>query len=244
MIMELETADKNKNEFISVLSHELRNPLAVISAGLQLLEITHNDYQTSKAKEIIKRQMGQLCKLVDDLLDVTRITQNKIEMKREHVIVNDIVKNVVDDIKSEYVKKGVWLTTRMHVRAIPLYADPVRISQIIGNILINALKFTPANGAVWLFLKQVKNEVVIQVKDSEKGISPELLPHLFQPFIQAEHSLDRHTGGIGLGLSIVKGIAELHGGSVSAYSAGLGKGSSFTIRLPIAEIENMGDLSW
>lgn len=239
--MELEKADKNKNEFIGVLSHELRNPLAVISAGLQLLEITNNDYQTSKAKEIIKRQMGQLCKLVDDLLDVTRITQNKIELEREHMIVNDIVKNIVDDIKSEYVKKGVWLATRIQVHAIPLYADPVRITQIIGNILMNALKFTPANGAVWLSLKQVKNEAVIQVKDSGKGISPELLPHLFQPFIQAEHSLDRHTGGIGLGLSIVKGIAELHGGNASAYSAGLGKGSSFTIRLPISKIENMGE---
>ena len=242
LIMELETADKNKNEFISVLSHELRNPLAVISAGLQLLEITQNDYQTSKAKEIIKRQMGQLCKLVDDLLDVTRITQNKIELKRELVIVNDIVKNVVDDIKSEYVKKGVWLATRIQVRAISIYADPVRITQIVGNILINALKFTPSNGAVWLSLKQIKNEAVIQVKDSGKGISPELLPRLFEPFMQAEHSLDRHTGGIGLGLSIVKGIAELHGGSVSAYSAGLGKGSAFTIRLPVYETENMGEL--
>ena len=235
LVAELEEADKNKNQFIGVLSHELRNPLAAISAGVQILELTQDRNQTEKAKEIMKRQTNQLCKLVDDLLELTRISQNRIRLKKESINLNDIIKGAVEDIRPEYEKKDIRLKTKIQAKPILLNADPVRVTQAIGNILFNALKFTNANGTVWMTLKAEKNNAVISVKDNGIGINPELLQHLFKPFTQADNSLHRNSGrgGLGLGLSIVKGIVDLHEGEVCAYSDGLGKGSTFTIRLPI-----------
>lgn len=239
LVKELEQSDKNKNQFISVLSHELRNPLAAISAGVQILDITRDINQIANVKEIIHRQTSQLCKLVDDLLELTRISQNKIKLKKENINLNEIVKSAVEDIRLEYENKGVKLGTEIQASPIILNADSVRITQIIGNILFNALKFTQANGAVWLTLKQEEDYAVICVKDNGIGISPEILPYLFTPFTQADNSLDRSGGGLGLGLSIAKGIADLHEGDVSVYSDGLGKGSAFTIRLPVSEDEKL-----
>jgi PAS domain S-box-containing protein len=239
LVAELEKADENKNQFISVLSHELRNPLAAISAGVQILDVTEDINQTEKAKEIMKRQTNQLCKLVDDLLELTRITQNKIRLKKEYVNLNEIVKNAVEDIGSEYAKKGVKLDIKIQTKPVFLNADPVRITQMIGNILFNALKFTQANGVVWLTLKTEKKNAILIVKDNGIGLSSEILPHLFTPFTQAENTLARSSGGLGLGLSIVKGIVDLHEGTVSAFSDGLGKGSTFTIRLPITSGEKI-----
>ena len=230
---ELKTADKNKNDFIGVLSHELRNPIAAISAALALLDITESKAQIVKAKQIMKRQMNQLCKLVDDLLDLTRINQNKIKLKKEHIYLNEIVRNVVRDLQPDYDKRGVQLYTKIRKRPVFLNADPVRIAQTIGNILSNSLKFTPKGCVVWLSLKVEKNDAVISVEDNGIGMSQKTLSELFRPFIQADHTLNRKNGGLGLGLSIVKGIVDLHGGKVSAYSKGLGKGSLFVIRLPI-----------
>jgi CheY-like chemotaxis protein/two-component sensor histidine kinase len=170
---------------------------------------------------------------VDDLLELTRITQNKIKLKRENINLNEIVYGSIEDIRPEFEKKGVTFRTRIQSSPVLLNADPVRINQIIGNILFNALKFTQEKGTVWVTLKTTKDDAVIRVKDNGIGISPEILPHLFSPFTQADHSLDRSTGGLGLGLSIVKGIVDLHGGKVSAFSEGLGKGSTFEIRLPL-----------
>ncbi len=233
LVSELEKADKNKNQFISVLSHELRNPLAAISAGVQLLAITQDKNQTAKVEDIISRQMNQLCKLVDDLLELTRITQNKIKLKKEYIHLSETVKNAVDDMRLAYEKKGVCLRTRIQLKPVWLSADPVRVTQIIGNLLTNALKFTQENGEVWVALRTKGNNAVISIIDNGIGISPEILPRLFTPFTQADSSLERSRGGLGLGLSIVKGIVDLHEGSVTAYSEGLGKGSTFTIRLPL-----------
>ena len=233
LIKELEEADKNKDRFISVLSHELRNPLAAIHAGVQMLDITQDINHTTKAKEVIKRQTGKLCRLVDDLLELTRITQNKINLKKGNINLNETVKNTVGDITPGYKEKGVGLETKIQTGPIFLNADPVRIAQTIENILTNALKFTQENGTVRLTLKKERNCAVINIKDNGIGISPEILPYLFTPFTQADDTLDRSNGGLGLGLSIVKGIVDLHGGTVDAYSDGLGKGSTFTIRLPI-----------
>lgn len=233
LVAELEKADRNKNEFISVLSHELRNPLSAISTGVQILDISQDIKKIDKAKEIMKRQTNQLCKLVDDLLELTRITQNKIKLKKEYINLNDIAKGAAEDVKPGYEKKGLKLYMGLQAQPIFLSADPVRVAQMIGNILFNALKFTPESGEVRLSLKQEKNEAVLIVKDNGVGINPEILPHIFTPFTQAENTLDRSAGGLGLGLSIVKGIVDLHQGSVSAESEGLGKGSTFTIRLPI-----------
>lgn len=241
LVRELEEADKNKNHYISVLSHELRNPLAAISVGLSVLEVSGDEQQIESAKEIMKRQVNQLCKLVDDLLDLTRITQNRIKLRKEIILLNEIVRDAVKDIKPEFAKKGVKIWEKELDRAIILSADPIRISQCVGNLLRNALKFTPEKGNVWVSLKQEKGEAVLSVEDDGIGINPEILAELFTPFTQADASLDRYdNNGLGLGLSIVKGNIEMHGGSVSAASDGLGKGASFTIRLPVStEIDEM-----
>jgi signal transduction histidine kinase/CheY-like chemotaxis protein len=233
LVGELKKADENKNQFISVLSHELRNPLAAILAGIQVLELTQDIGHAREVKEIINRQTKQLCKLVDDLLELTRISQNKIKLKKENINLNEIVKSAAGDIRFEYEKKGVKLEIKIREKPVKLNADPVRVTQAIGNILFNALKFTNASGTVRITLTEEKNDAVISVKDDGIGISQEILAHLFTPFTQADTSLDRKGGGLGLGLSIVKGIVDLHEGSVSAFSEGLGKGSTFTIHLPI-----------
>lgn len=231
---ELELADKNKNDFIGVLSHELRNPLATIAAGIDLLDKYDDNKKTEKTKESMKRQMAHLIKLVDDLLDVSRISHNKIKLKMEKIDLTKTTRKNIEDIRPEFEKRGVQLHTKIQLQQIFIDADAVRISQIIGNILGNALKFTPKDGVVWFSLKQKQQNAVITVKDNGPGIDPEILPHIFEVFTQAEQSLDRQNSGLGLGLSIVKRIVDLHGGNITAYSAGLGKGSEFTISLPIS----------
>lgn len=234
LVKELKRIDRSKNRFISVLSHELKNPLATICGGIQLLDIAQSIEHTVKAREIIKRQTDRLCRLIDDLLELVRITENKIDLKKRNINLNETVKNIAEDIIHKYEKKGVRYKTEIQTEPIFLNADPVRLTQAIENILFNALKFTQENGTVRLTLKEGKNDAVITIEDNGKGIDPEILPHLFTPFAQADDTLDRSDSGLGLGLSIVKGIVDLHGGTVDAYSDGLGKGSVFTIRLPIA----------
>ncbi len=237
LVEELKTVDKNKNTFLNSLSHELRNPLAAVSVGLELLDITQDKNQTDKAKEVIKRQLNQLCHLVDDLLDLTRITNNKIELKKEKVDLNKAALSIADDYKTHFEKKGVELATDISSNSIFVHADPVRLAQIIGNLLHNALKFTDMGGKTILKVYYENDVAVIDVEDTGIGIKPEFLPGLFEPFKQLDSSLDRHNGGLGLGLSIVKSIAELHGGSVKVQSCGLGKGSVFSICLPLCDIK-------
>ncbi len=237
---ELNEADKNKNKFLSALSHELRNPLAAISVGLQLLGTTSDLGESSCAIEIMKRQMNQLCHLVDDLLDLTRINSNKIQLKKERLELNALALLTAEDLKQFFDKKGIRLTVR--ACGVPLYlnADPVRLRQIIENLLNNAHKFTDQGGEAEMHVFREEGEAVICVRDNGIGIRQDMLPILFEPFTQADNSLERSSGGLGLGLSIVKSIAALHGGSASAFSEGLGKGSCFLIRLPLADGDESG----
>lgn len=234
LVVELKAADKNKNEFLNALSHELRNPLAAISAGLQILDITQDLNQAANAKEIMNRQMNQLCKLVDDLLDLTRISNNKIVLKKETIELTQFLQLTAEDHLTMFNRKGVRLLTRISADPIHLDVDPVRLKQIIGNLLHNAQKYTSAGDKVVLAVYEEDGAAVLSVKDNGVGIDAQILPLLFQPFMQADKSLERNNGGLGLGLSIVKEIIELHGGTVSVYSEGLGKGSEFIIRLPIS----------
>ncbi len=233
LVQELETANRNKNEFLSALSHELRNPLATITVGLSLLEAAKHMDEAAYAMAAIKRQMNQLCHLVDDLLDLTRITNNRIRLKREPVELNRLANFALQDARPLFDAKRIKLCFSAAVPSVTLSADPVRIKQIIGNLLHNAHKFTDEGGEVVLSIATEENEAVISVRDNGIGIHPQVLPQLFAPFKQAETSVDRNGGGLGLGLSIVKAIAELHGGSASVHSEGLGQGSRFTIRLPM-----------
>ncbi|NLO48107.1 MAG: PAS domain S-box protein [Clostridiales bacterium] len=230
---ELKTADRNKNEFLSALSHELRNPLATIEAGLSLLDASKDNLEQGKAKDIMRRQMKQLISLIDDLLDVTRITRNRIVLKKERIELNALAKSIADDMMTFFEKKRIKLTCSIGTNAIYIDADPVRIRQIIENLLHNAMKFTVSGDEVMLAVYVQSNSAMISVKDNGIGIDPRFMSNLFEPFMQADKSLDRSNPGLGLGLSIVKGIAVLHGGSVRACSEGLGKGSEFMICIPV-----------
>jgi signal transduction histidine kinase len=229
LVSELENAARNKNEFINALSHELRNPLAAIVASLSMLDILDQNPDTRKPREIIKRQTDQLCHLVDDLLDLTRITNNKINLNLETVELNALVQSSVLDHKTLFAEKGVLLETDISEEPLFISADPVRLSQVIDNLLHNASKFTEKGGRTVIETRERNHSAVITVRDDGIGIEPSFLPDLFKTFKQAGH----HKGGLGLGLSIVKGIAELHGGSVVAESGGLHKGAAFTVTLPL-----------
>ena len=181
----------------------------------------------------------QLCRLVDDLLDLTHITYKNIELKNEVFEINSLALSVVEDNRPLFENRGVKLTASIKCTPRNVNADPARIRQIIDKLLANALQFTDSGGETFMSVYIENNESVVCVKDTGIGIKPEMMPTLFDPFTQADSSLDRRNGGLGLGLSIVKGIAELQGGSVSAFSEGLGKGSTFKIKLPLYQNDSI-----
>ncbi|UWG96456.1 PocR ligand-binding domain-containing protein [Dehalobacter sp. DCM] len=236
----IQQADQNKDAFINMLSHELRNPLASMMMSLTLLKNTPiEEEQAINAIKIALRQGEQLTRIVDDLLDVTRITQNKITLQKERVELNKIVQMAVTDYNVQFSERGVTLETHL-TSEIDLEADPARLIQVIGNLLHNSVKFSSKGDKTRVAVSrdEVTKEAVITIKDTGIGIKPEVLPNLFEPFMQVESTLDRSKGGLGLGLTIVKGIVELHGGTVSVYSQGLGQGTQFTIRLPEAAVHH------
>jgi signal transduction histidine kinase len=233
LVDELRQTDRNKNEFINMMSHELRNPLATIVAGLSLLDISTDDQQIKRAEDIVRRQIDHLCRLVDDLLDLSRITQNRIALKKDRVELTALSTLLADDHRVLFEEKGVGLGTQITKEPLYLEADPARVRQAIGNLLHNTLKFTDRGGEAWLHVGRDGSDAVVCVVDNGPGIEPGILPELFKPFVQGENTLDRTSGGLGLGLAVVKGIAEMHGGSVSAFSEGIGKGARFTLRLPL-----------
>jgi PAS domain S-box-containing protein len=232
----LRETDQRKNEFLAMLSHELRNPLAPIRNSVYLLgRAAHGGEQARRALAVIDRQVHHMTRLIDDLLDVTRISRGKIRLQRERVDLADLVHRVAEDHRSVFLRSAIDLAVR--TGAAPLHADgdPTRLAQVIGNLLGNAAKFTPGGGRVVVSLEATDGGVAsIRVRDTGTGIAPELLPTLFQPFVQGSQALDRSTGGLGLGLALVKGLVEMHGGAVEARSEGRGRGAEFTIRLPLA----------
>lgn len=230
----LQELDRRKNEFLAMLSHELRNPLAPIRNSIYILNrVDPVSPQARQALEVIERQTQHVTRLVDDLLDVTRIARGKIELRREPVNLTDLISHTVEDHRSMFKRLGVGLTTGLPSEAVYAIVDPTRTAQVIGNLLQNAAKFTPAAGQTTIALRIVDHRAEIRVSDSGAGIDTELLPALFEPFIQGERTLARTEGGLGLGLALVKGIVELHGGTVQVESGGRNKGSTFIVRLPL-----------
>ncbi len=232
----LREADARKNEFLAVLSHELRNPLAPIRNSLFILDrVPPGGEHAQHARQVIGRQVGQLVRLVDDLLDVTRITRGKINIQRERFELGGLIARTVEDHRSLFAGGGLSLEVRLPSAPLWLNADASRIAQAVGNLLQNAAKFTATGGHVTLALEEdaTRDMAVIRVRDNGYGIGSDVLPRLFQPFTQADSTLDRSQGGLGLGLALVRGFVELHGGTVEAFSRGLGQGSEFTIRLPL-----------
>jgi two-component system CheB/CheR fusion protein len=231
---ELKNVDRRKSEFLGVLSHELRNPLAPIRNSVHILRrAAPNGEQAGRALAVIERQVDQLARLTDDLLDVTRISRGKIRLQPEQSDLKALASRAAEDHRHLFASADVDL--EVYTEGEPAYvnADPARLSQMIGNLLQNAAKFTPRGGRTTLSVERAPDGfVTFAVRDTGEGIPPEVLAHLFEPFVQAEKTLDRSTGGLGLGLSLVKGLAELHGGTVTAFSEGSGKGATFVVRLP------------
>ena len=231
---ELAESNRRKDEFLAMLAHELRNPLAAIGNAATLLDLASAEEQAPWAKEIIQRQVKHLARLVDDLLDASRITQGKIELQRELVDVRALLTEAVETVRPSAAERQQNLQLSIEPGELWLKADPVRLEQIVANLLSNAVKFTPSAGRIWLEAGREGEEVVIRVRDNGIGISPQSLAKVFELFTQEDQSLSRCGGGLGIGLTIVDRLVRLHGGSVTATSEGIGQGSEFVVRLPAA----------
>ncbi|MGI5861134.1 MAG: PAS domain S-box protein [Myxococcales bacterium] len=231
----LREADRRKNEFLGVLSHELRNPLAPIRNSLYLLRRSGVlDERGRWAATVIDRQVRHLTRLVDDLLDVTRIARGKIRLQTERLDLADLLRHAVEDYRSLLAGSGLELSLALPPQPLWVRGDAARLTQVVGNLLANASKFTPAGGRIGLTLgADDRGRAVVEVVDNGIGIDPETLSRLFQPFSQADRSLERSRGGLGLGLALAKGLVELHGGEIRAESEGEGRGARFTVALPM-----------
>jgi PAS domain S-box-containing protein len=224
---------RRKDEFLAMLGHELRNPLAPISNAVHLLRLQKNeDKLQHQARTIIERQVVQLTRLVDDLLEVSRISTGKINLQPQRIALNGVVECAVETARPLLNQRKHELTVSPSPQPIWLYADAARLEQVVVNLLTNAAKYTADGGYIVLTVEQQGDEAVLRVRDTGIGISPELLPRIFDLFTQAERSLDRAQGGLGIGLCLVQRLVEMHGGKVEAYSV-LGHGSEFVVRLPV-----------
>src|SRR6185436_10710559 len=222
-----------KDEFLAMLSHELRNPLAPIANAVQLLRLVSDEGPLQqKARAIIERQVSQLTRLVDDLMEVSRITTGRIRLRLESVLANGIVERAVETARPLIDGHRHQLTLALSPQPIWLHADASRLEQIVVNLLTNAAKYTVDGGRIFLSVEETGGECVLRVRDTGVGIAPVLLPRIFDLFTQAERSLDRSHGGLGIGLAVVQRLVELHGGRVAAHSS-LGHGSEFVVHLPV-----------
>lgn len=234
LLSELKEADRRKNDFLAMLAHELRNPLAPIRTAVKVLHLEGSDVPQARwARHIIDRQVEHLTRLIDDLLDVGRITLNKLELRRQPVELSEIITGAVESSRSFIEERGHELTVTVPPEPVYVNGDLVRLTQVFLNLLNNAAKYTERGGRIWLTADRQQNHAVVRVKDTGVGIPGDKLPHLFEMFYQVDASLERAHGGLGIGLSLVRRLVESHGGTVEAHSEGPGKGSEFTVHLPI-----------
>jgi PAS domain S-box-containing protein len=230
----LSEADTRKNEFLAMLAHELRNPLAPITNAVRAIQLGRGDREAvQSASDLLERQVGQMSRLVDDLLDMSRITRGKIELRRERVELTPVFNQAVEAARVFFRSMGHELSVTLPPQPIYLNADPTRLAQVVGNLLNNAGKFTDRGGRVWLSVERQDGEAVIRVADNGIGIAADQVPHLFEMFTQVDTSLERSRDGLGIGLTLVKTLVEMQGGTVEARSDGLGRGSEFVVRLPV-----------
>jgi CheY-like chemotaxis protein len=233
----LQEADRRKDEFLAVLAHELRNPLAPIRNSVELLRRADgNPDLIGQSSRIMERQVAQMVRLVDDLLDISRITRGKIQLRKERVELSAAVQSAVEECRPLIGAQSHELTVTLPPEAIHLDADATRLAQVISNLLNNAVRYTEKGGHIWLTAERQGNEAVVSVRDTGIGISAEHLPRLFEMFSQAAPALERSQGGLGIGLALVRGLVELHGGTVEARSGGTGMGSEFIVRLPVVDV--------
>lgn len=230
---ELAELHRRKDEFLAMLSHELRNPLAPIINAVQMLRLNQagGNLIQRQSCAIIERQLGQLTHLVNDLMEVSRITTGRVRLRRERVIISGVVEGALETVRPLFAQHRHEITVALPAEPIWLLADPARLEQVLVNLLTNAAKYTDDGGHVWLTVKQEDEACVVRVRDTGVGIAAELLPRIFDLFTQAERLMDRSEGGLGIGLCLVQRLVELHGGTVQASST-VGQGSEFVVRLP------------
>lgn len=232
-------ADRRKNEFLAMLAHELRNPLASI---LNIAPILHSKvYEPSTVRQmggILQRQASHLARLIDDLLDVARITRDKIELRPQSLVVQQVIEQALESARPAIVERRQTVTFDPPPQPVKVDGDPVRLTQVIGNLLSNASRYSPDGARIDIVVAQVAGTVQISVRDEGAGIDAQILPHVFDLFVQGDQSLDRSQGGLGIGLTVAKRLVELHGGRIEASSAGPGRGSEFTITLPAGTLKD------
>jgi signal transduction histidine kinase len=240
----LRQSDQRKDEFLALLAHELRNPLAPISNSVAILA---SDKLPPKVRDealrMMDRQVKQMVRLVDDLMDVSRITRGKVELKREPVDLGEVLRCAVEISKPHIDQLGHKLSLKLPQNSVKLWADFTRLAQVFSNLLNNAAKYSPEGGEIRLEVDTHKDSVDVRVKDKGIGIRPDMLEHIFDMFAQVDDSLERSQGGLGVGLTLVKTLVEMHGGSVTVHSDGLGKGSEFMVHLPTMSSDATTDVA-
>lgn len=237
-LTEIRRAEEQKDDFLAVLGHELRNPLAALSTGLEVQRRHEDPERRGAILDMMRRQVSHLARLLDDLLDVSRISRGKIALHPEVLLLNEAVERVVEEHRDLLPKeRGTRISLSMPTRPIAVPADPTRLHQILGNLLGNAVKYTPEGGRIWVTLERDREEAIVRIRDSGIGMEPHEIDSVFEPFRQLGHDDGRRRGGLGLGLTLVRQLASLHGGSVAAASRGRNRGSTFTLRLPLAAEE-------
>jgi PAS domain S-box-containing protein len=230
-----ETANRVKDEFLATLSHELRTPLNAVLGWAHILRLKHDDPDTRRALDVIERNAVAQARLIDDLLDVSRIITGKIRLQVEPVDMAGVVNAALDSIEPTAEARGLRLSAEVASGLPRVSGDPQRLQQVLWNLLSNAVKFSDAGGHVWITLRRNGRSIQVEVGDTGAGIAPEILPYVFDRFTQADSSTTRAHAGLGLGLAIARHLVELHGGTVSAESDGPGTGSTFRVKLPVVE---------
>jgi signal transduction histidine kinase/ActR/RegA family two-component response regulator len=234
LVDQLRQADRRKDEFLATLAHELRNPLAPLSNAIELWGLVKNSpEQLEELREMMQRQLRQMTRLIDDLLDVSRISRGKIALRTEHVDLRILVTTAVDAVKPIIAANNQRLEIALPDEPVFVQADATRVSQVIGNVLHNAAKYTAESGEIWVRMTHESASAWISIRDTGCGIPPDLLASIFEMFQQVDQTLDRAQGGLGIGLTLAKRLVEMHGGSIDAKSDGPGRGSEFVISLPV-----------
>jgi PAS domain S-box-containing protein len=239
--MALREADRRKDEFLAMLAHELRNPLAPIRNAIHVLRLSQDPTQQQRQREVIERQVAHMTRLIEDLLDVSRITRGRIELRMKPLKLADVLTRAVEITLPLIESRHHTLTVQAPPDSLWLRADLDRLAQVVSNLLANAAKYTEEGGTICLEAVRENHQAVIRVRDNGIGVPPELLPHVFELFTQGDHSLDRSRGGLGIGLTLVERLVRLHGGEVEARSAGVGRGSEFIVRLPALSEDALPD---
>jgi len=231
--LKLQEANRRKDEFLAMLAHELRNPLAPIRNGVQILRLANADEALVRStSDMMERQVEHMVRLVEDLLDVSRISRGAIAIRRDQVDLVEVVRNATDAGQAWCKAKGHALSVELPDHAVHVHGDAVRLAQVVGNLLNNACKYTDPGGHIRVAVEHSESHVLLRVRDNGVGLTPDQMASIFDMFVQVDTSLERSVGGLGLGLTLAKSLVEIHGGTIEAHSAGIGSGSEFVVRLP------------